>query len=158
MCFGWVLLFCCCFLPFVAAYPFALSCFVLCALLFSPSPKSIPLHNLGTHSHHSLLSLSLSLYFCFFFSSSSSEVCLLFEFLWKDSCKVLFCKFLIGTQNQKEKKKQNKTKKFKRKSMFAASCWRFFFFFWVEIFFSKKKWVLLRFSCFTKFLDQNCHP
>jgi hypothetical protein len=60
------------FPTFVATYPFAL-CFVLCfALLFSPSPKSIPLHNFGTHSHHSPLSLSLSLslllflFFCFF--------------------------------------------------------------------------------------------
>ncbi len=54
------------FPTFVAAYPFTLSCFVLCALLFSPSPKSIPLHNLGTHSHHSLLSLSLSTFVSFF--------------------------------------------------------------------------------------------
>ncbi len=74
------------FPTFVAAYPFALSCFVLC---------------LSLHLQNQFLSITLVpiLIIPFFFSLSLSlllflqKFVFLCEFLWTDSCKVLFCKF-----------------------------------------------------------------
>ncbi len=81
------------FPTFVAAYPFALSCFVaLCFALLC-----FPLHLQNQFLSITLVPIliipfffSLSTFVSFF--ASSSKVCFLCEFLWKDSCKVLFCK------------------------------------------------------------------
>ncbi len=134
------------FPTFVAAYPFALSCFVLCALLVSPSPKSIPLHNFGTHhSHHSLfslsLSLSLSLYFCFFFFFFFRSLFFYVSFCGKILAKFCFANF---DRNPKRKGKKNKTKQnevVQEKEYvccFLLMLFLILIFFWVEIFSARK--------------------
>jgi hypothetical protein len=68
---------------------------------------------------------------------------------------------LIGTQKEKEKEKKPKQNKEVQEKEYV--CWLFFvafffFFFGWRVFQQEKNWVLLHFSCFTKFLAQNCHP
>jgi hypothetical protein len=120
------------FPTFVVTYPFAL-CFVLCfALLFSPSPKSIPLHNFGTHSHHSPPSLSLSL------STFVSFFMILQKFVFYVSFRgKILAKFCFANFDRNPKRKGGKKKKTKRRSSRERVCllllvdafffgWRFF--------------------------------
>jgi hypothetical protein len=73
-----------------------------------------------------------------------------------------FC-FANFDRNPKGKGKGKETKTKQRSSrervclLLLVDAFFFFFFGW-RVFQQEKNWVLLHFSCFTKFLAQNCHP
>jgi hypothetical protein len=154
------------FPTFVAAYPFALSCFVaLCFALLC-----FPLHLQNQFLSITLVPIliipfSLSLSLSLSLSTFVSFFLLLQKFVFYVSfCGKIRAKFCFANFDRNPKLKgKGKGTKTKQRSSRERVCLlllvdALFFFFGWRFFFSKKKWVLLHFSCFTKFLAQNCHP
>lgn len=153
---------CCCFLPLLL-----LLTHLLCLALWLCALLCFPLHLQNQFLSITLvpiliipfsLSLSLSTFVSFFLLLLQKFVFYV-SFCGKIRAKFCFAKFDRNPKTKRKRKRnQNKTKKFKRKRVCLLLLVDAFFSFGWRFFFSKKKWVLLHFSCFTKFLAQNCHP
>ncbi len=146
----------CCYLPICFVLLCAL-CFVLCFSLHLQnqflSITLVPILIIPFLSLSLSLSLSLLLFLFFFFFRSL--------FFYVSFCGKILAKFCFAKFDRNPKRKGKKTKTKQNEEVQEKEyvcCFLLMLFFLGGDFFSKNKWVLLHFSCFTKFLAQNCHP